>query len=85
MCKNCYNSPMGIERRREQDEAALAFKSQKFKGYNDPEYIAASKRCINAGKAMQQLHSDYIWDQARKNVEGHGFSITHADKRGRNV
>lgn len=83
MCKNCYNSPMGLERRHEQNEAAQAFKSMQFKGYNDPAYIAASKRCIDAGKAMQQLHSDYIFEMARKNVEGHGFYITHADKRER--
>lgn len=85
MCKNCYNSPMGLERRREQGEAARAFKSMKFKGYQDPAYIAAHKRCVDTGKAMSSLHNDYIWALAREQAQNGnaGPYITHADKRGR--
>ena len=85
MCKNCYNSQMGVERRREQDEATIAFKSRQFKGYNDPEYIAANQRVIDASKAMQQLHNDYIFAMARERLQRRedSFFITHADKRGK--
>jgi len=85
MCKNCYSSEMGLERRREQNEAADAFKSQKYEGYNDPAYLAAHKRCVDAGKAMQSLHADYWMAVAREVAQRRNgdFYITHADKRGR--
>jgi hypothetical protein len=85
MCKNCYNSQMGVDRRREQNEAAEAFKSQKFKGYNDPAYLATHSRCVTAGKAMSALHNDYWMAVAREVAQSRngGFSITHADRRGR--
>lgn len=87
MCKECYNSPMGIERRHEQNEAAAAFKSLSgtFKGYNDPAYLAAHKRCVDAGKAMQALHTDYWMQVARETAQSRngGIQIVHADKRGR--
>lgn len=84
MCKNCYNSEMGLERRREQDEAVQAFKSMKFKGYQDPEYLKANQRVIDASRAMQSLHNDYILARMREQAQsGRGFSITHADKRDR--
>jgi hypothetical protein len=77
---------MGIERRQEQNEAAAAFKSQKFKGYQDPAYLAAHKRCVDAGKAMTALHADYWLAVAREQSQarnGNGFYITHSDRRGR--
>lgn len=85
MCKNCYNSPMGLERRQEDNEASLALKQQKFKGYGDPEYLAAYKRCVDAGKAMQQLHNDYVFALARERVQAGIVEpyVTHADKRGK--
>lgn len=84
MCKNCYNSPMGIERRNEQNEAAKTFQSQQFKGYNDPAYLAAYQRCVDAGKGMSSLHTDYWMQVARETAQArNGFYITHADKRGR--
>lgn len=86
MCKNCYNSPMGLERRREQNEAANAFQSMQFNGYQDPEYLKADQRCRDAGKAMSSLHTDYWMAVARETAQArNGFSITHADKRDRNV
>lgn len=83
MCKNCYNSPMGLERRQEQEEASLALKQQTFKGYEDPAYLAAYKRSVAAGKAMSQLHNDYVLAMARERVQAGVVEpyITHGDKR----
>ncbi len=69
MCKNCYSSDMGLARRKEDNESSLALKNLKFNGYNDPEYIKASLRCIDAGKAMQQLHSEVDLSMRTKDNE----------------
>ena len=83
MCKACYNSEMGQARRKEDKEASLALRQQKFKGYGDPEYLAARQRSIDAGKAMQQLHNDYIFAMARERVQAGIVEpyIVHEDKR----
>lgn len=84
MCKQCYSSEMGLARRKEQNDAAAAFKNQQFKGYEDPAYLAAHKRVVDAGKAMSGLHNDYWMQVARETAQAcNGFYITHADKRGR--
>lgn len=84
MCKECYNSQMGLVRRCEQEKASQALKLMRFNGYNDPEYLKAHQRCVDAGKAMSQLHNDYWMQVARETAQArNGFYITHADKRGR--
>ncbi len=83
MCKSCYSSDMGLARRQEDNEASLALKQQQFKGYADPAYLAARQRSIDAGKAMRQLHNDYVFAMARERVQAGIVEtyIVHEDKR----